>query len=55
MRRGWGDRWQKLQLLARPRQPEALPRRLDRRRIYVLPTRFGMFVTTCWWRCCWAR
>ncbi len=46
MRRGWGDRWQKLQLLARPRQPEALPRRLDRRRIYVLPTRFGMFVTT---------
>ena len=46
MRRGWGDRWQKLQLMARPRQPEALPRRLDRRRIYVLPTRFGMFVTT---------
>lgn len=46
MRRGLGDRWQKLQLLARPRQPEALPRRLDRRRIYVLPTRFGMFVTT---------
>ncbi|WP_457318087.1 DUF58 domain-containing protein [Stenotrophomonas sp. P5_B8] len=28
----------------RPRQPEALPRRLDRRRIYVLPTRFGLFV-----------
>ncbi len=46
MRRGWGDRWHTLQLLARPRQPEALPRRLDRRRIYVLPTRFGMFVTT---------
>jgi len=46
MRCGWGDRWHTLQLLARPRQPEALPRRLDRRRIYVLPTRFGMFVTT---------
>jgi len=34
--RGW--------MLARPRQPEALPLRLDRRRIYVLPTRFGLFV-----------
>lgn len=44
MRRGWGARWTKLQLLARPRQPETLPRRLDRRRIYVLPTRFGLFV-----------
>ncbi|MCC7635089.1 DUF58 domain-containing protein [Stenotrophomonas rhizophila] len=43
-RRGWGARWQKLQLLARPRQPEPLPRRLDRRRIYVLPTRFGLFM-----------
>ena len=30
--------------MARPRQPESLPRRLDRRRIYVLPTRFGLFV-----------
>jgi len=30
--------------LARPRQPETLPQRLDRRRIYVLPTRFGLFV-----------
>lgn len=30
-------------LLARPRQPETLPAQLDRRRIYVLPTRFGLF------------
>jgi uncharacterized protein (DUF58 family) len=28
---------------ARPRQPEALPVLLDRRRVYVLPTRFGLF------------
>ena len=28
---------------ARPRQPEALPVRIDRRRVYVLPTRFGLF------------
>lgn len=28
---------------ARPRQPEALPVRLDRRRVYVLPTAFGLF------------
>lgn len=34
---------QRLMALARPRQPEALPVRLDRRRIYVLPTRFGLF------------
>lgn len=34
----------RLALLARPRAPEALPVRLDRRRIYVLPTRFGGFV-----------
>lgn len=27
----------------RPRQPEALPARLDRHRVYVLPTRFGLF------------
>lgn len=31
--------------LARPREPEALPATLDRRRIYVLPTRFGLFFT----------
>lgn len=28
---------------ARPRQPEALPVMLDRHRVYVLPTRFGLF------------
>ena len=37
-------RWQQLQHLARPRRPEHLPCRFDRRRIYVLPTRFGLFV-----------
>ncbi|MGE8280802.1 MAG: DUF58 domain-containing protein [Stenotrophomonas sp.] len=37
------QRWRSLELLARPRQPEALPVHLDRRRIYVLPTRFGLF------------
>ncbi|KRG71186.1 DUF58 domain-containing protein [Pseudoxanthomonas dokdonensis] len=36
--------WQRrLSLLARPRHPEALPAILDRKRIYVLPTRFGLF------------
>ncbi|NEK64964.1 MAG: DUF58 domain-containing protein, partial [Xanthomonas perforans] len=40
--RGIGRR---LSLLARPRGAEALPIVLDRRRIYVLPTRFGLFVT----------
>lgn len=29
--------------LARPRKPETLPVVLDRRRVYVLPTRFGLF------------
>ena len=28
---------------ARPRRPEALPVRLDRHRVYVLPTAFGLF------------
>ena len=28
---------------ARPREPEPLPARFDRRRVYVLPTRFGLF------------
>lgn len=32
-----------LRTLARPRAPESLPVTLDRRRIYVLPTRFGLF------------
>lgn len=31
--------------LARPRHPERLPLRLDRRRVYVLPTGFGAFFT----------
>ncbi|MCD7097538.1 DUF58 domain-containing protein [Stenotrophomonas sp. MMGLT7] len=34
----------RLQRLARPRAAEPLPVTLDRRRIYVLPTRFGLFV-----------
>ncbi len=33
----------RFQSWARPRQPETLPVRLDRRRIYVLPTLFGLF------------
>ncbi|TWI06765.1 DUF58 domain-containing protein [Aerolutibacter ruishenii] len=36
----WRDR---AAALARPRHPEAMPARLDRRRVYVLPTRFGLF------------
>lgn len=34
----------RLQGLARPRVREALPARLDRRRIYILPTAFGLFL-----------
>lgn len=33
----------RLNLLARPRRPEPLPARFDRRRTYVLPTVFGLF------------
>lgn len=44
MRRQLYGRWQLLQLLARPRHPEALPVTLDRKRIYVLPTGFGLFL-----------
>jgi len=33
----------RLQALERPRAPERLPLRIGRRRIYVLPTRFGLF------------
>lgn len=29
--------------LTRPRAPESLPAAIDRRRVYVLPTRFGLF------------
>ncbi|NYZ64016.1 DUF58 domain-containing protein [Luteimonas deserti] len=35
----------RLETWARPRRPEALPVRLDRRRIYILPTAFGAFLT----------
>ncbi|NZA26915.1 DUF58 domain-containing protein [Luteimonas sp. SJ-92] len=43
-----GGRWlagtvQRLSRLARPRGPEALPVVFDRRRVYVLPTPFGLF------------
>lgn len=31
--------------LARPRRPEPLPVAIDSRRVYVLPTRFGLFYT----------
>ncbi|WP_305804322.1 DUF58 domain-containing protein [Stenotrophomonas sp. YIM B06876] len=41
----WHGSWRSLQQLARPRSPEALPICLDRRRIYVLPTGFGVFVS----------
>lgn len=33
----------RLRALMRPRDPEALPVRFDRRRVYVLPTGFGLF------------
>jgi uncharacterized protein (DUF58 family) len=32
--------------LTRPRAPETLPVTIDRRRVYVLPTRFGLFYST---------
>lgn len=35
--------WLRLQALARPRRPESLPALLDRSRVYLLPTRFGLF------------
>ncbi|WP_045769710.1 DUF58 domain-containing protein [Xanthomonas albilineans] len=35
---------QRLARLATPRDPEPLPVRLDRRRIYILPTPFGNFI-----------
>lgn len=34
---------QRLMAWTRPRQAESLPVRLDRRRVYILPTRFGLF------------
>lgn len=33
----------RMMAMTRPREPEALPARFDRRRIYVLPTGFGAF------------
>ena len=40
-------RWRRVRAFAlsltRPRGPEALPVSIDRRRVYVLPTRFGLF------------
>jgi len=35
--------WQRLMTWTRPRQAESLPVQLDRRRVYILPTRFGLF------------
>ena len=44
MPRSTRDRFaSRLALLGRPRAPETLPARLDRRRVYILPTRFGLF------------
>lgn len=39
----FGDRLARLALV-RPRQPEALPARITRKRIYILPTGFGLFL-----------
>ncbi|MEO5596090.1 MAG: DUF58 domain-containing protein [Lysobacteraceae bacterium] len=46
---GWrhalAARWRgRLAALARPRASESLPVTLDRRRIYILPTKFGLFI-----------
>lgn len=42
-----GNRWRRrLERWTRPRRREVLPIALDRRRVYVLPTRFGMFFAT---------
>lgn len=35
--------WSRLDALTRPRTPESLPAQLNRRRIYLLPSRFGLF------------
>jgi uncharacterized protein (DUF58 family) len=48
VRAGWRERAleiaeRRLPALTRLKRPEALPIRIDRRRIYVLPTRFGFF------------
>ena len=44
MRSGWRQRWwARIEAWARPRGPETLPVTLLRNRVYVLPTRFGLF------------
>jgi uncharacterized protein (DUF58 family) len=44
MRSAWARRLRLgFEKLARPKQRETLPTRIDRRRVYVLPTGFGMF------------
>lgn len=41
------SRWrERMQAFTRPRDPETLPARFHRRRVYVLPTRFGLFYGT---------
>jgi uncharacterized protein (DUF58 family) len=39
----WRELRRRIETWVPPRAPEALPVRLDRRRIYLLPTRFGLF------------
>ena len=39
----WAARLARLPLV-RPRQPEPLPVRIDRGRVYILPTGFGLFL-----------
>lgn len=34
----------RIALIARPRKPEPLPAHIDRRRVYILPTGFGLFM-----------
>ena len=41
----FGDRMARLALV-RPRQPESLPVQITRKRIYVLPTGFGLFIAS---------
>lgn len=43
MRAAWRELRTWLESFERPRAPEPLPVRIGRRRIYVLPTRFGLF------------
>lgn len=44
MGEGWRQHWwARMQAWARPRGPETLPVTLLRNRVYVLPTRFGLF------------